>query len=164
MVIDRRVPAVGHVQETAEQIGDSALVWYVIEAAFWVVYGADDPLDEDFGALTDGQRHVAVLNLVWAGMMNGGIYEPLYNSSGRFLPEAIEAARAIGAPITTRLLQGLVDYVGLCDADLRDSDVRCQALAGRGDDADLESLLEPAAEWFECAERFIADNRHDFFL
>ncbi len=97
-------------------------------------------------------------------MMNGGIYEPLDNSSGDVLPEAIDAARAIGAATTASLLEGLVDLIGLGPVDIRNQELRRQALDSIEGSPELEAMLSPASEWFECAERFIESNRDDFFV
>jgi len=164
---DRRVPVDSPVRHTGSQVGDSALVWHVIEDALSVVYAAESHLDDDFVALTDGQQHLAVLSSVWAGIMNGGIFEPLYNSGGKFLPEAIVAARAVGAEATARLFEGIVDVVGLSLTDVRDQDLRNEVISSGECDGDyqgLMSLLGPASGWFECAERFIDAHRDDFYV
>lgn len=93
------------------------MVWHVIEDAFFVVCAADSHLDDDFAALTVGQQHLAVLRLVWAEIMSGEALAPLDNSAGDFLPEAIAATRAVGAETMTRLLESIVDLLGLSLTD-----------------------------------------------
>lgn len=163
---DRRVPADRSILHTGSQVGDSALVWHVIEDAFFVVCAADSHLDEDFVGLTVGQQHLAVLSLVWAEIMSGGIFAPLDNPAGNFLPEAIAAARAVGADATTQLLESIVDLLGLSLTDVRDQGLRNEALdrhEDSGDHPDLDSLAALASEWFDCSERFIESNRDEFF-
>ncbi|HEX4733139.1 MAG TPA: DUF4375 domain-containing protein [Thermoleophilaceae bacterium] len=59
--------------------------------------GVDYLEDDRLGELTPGMRALTVLFVVVGAIDNGGFASLMYNSSGRWIGQALDAARLVGA-------------------------------------------------------------------
>lgn len=150
------------IEGNTDKIGDSQLLWEAIEESFWVVQAGLDGAEVHL--LSIGQRRLASLLLVWAGIENGGFSEPLVNSGGDWLIEALDAAEMIGAFELARHLRLVVSLLGCSETDFVDRTSR-QRLADALSDEDFASIdadVDSFIDWYELAENYIRLNPSEF--
>lgn len=145
-----------------DQIGDSEVLWEVLEDSFWIVTsGLDDP---DVAGLSESQRDLASLLFVWTGIESGGFSEPMVNSGGDWLPAARRAAVRIGANELATKLGSLISFLGCTEAEFADRAIR-QRLADSIPDEGwrtLDTNTDPFLDWYRKAEEYVRQNPNEF--
>ena len=125
----------------------------------------DDQLDE----LTPGMRALTVLFAFVGDVENGGFEAPMYNQSGRWTGEAIDAAHRVGADEHAEVFEAFADIALRGDLAMGDeareerleamTDEEAEALEALGDRFSELPSLEPVLNAYVDAhpEEFFRD-------